>query len=107
MTQDEMIDMPPDELADEPADEREVAERPLIDDLRAAQDPTLDAIQSYLQEIGRVPLLSAAEEVELAERMARGRAAAGRLESGEDLAPQLRAALRADVERGEAARSHL
>ena len=33
------------------------------------QEPTLDSVQHYLQEIGRVSLLSAAEEVELAERM--------------------------------------
>jgi len=43
------------------------------------QEPTLDSVQHYLQEIGRVSLLSAAEEVELAERMERGHAAARRL----------------------------
>src|SRR5262249_11724754 len=62
-----------------------------------AQEPTLDSVQHYLQEIGRVSLLSAAEEVELAERMERGAAAMRRLESGEHLSPQLRAALRADI----------
>jgi RNA polymerase primary sigma factor len=107
MTSDEPIEIPPDEPVDELVGESEENDRPLLDDLQAAQDPTLDSIQSYLQEIGRVPLLSAAEEVELAERMARGSAAALRLESGEELPLQLRVALRADIERGQAARSHL
>jgi RNA polymerase primary sigma factor len=88
-------------------DEAEGDERPLIDELQAAQDPTLDAVQSYLNEIGRVRLLTAAEEVELAERMARGDAARARLNSGEPLEPRLRLALRADGERGEEARQHL
>jgi len=33
------------------------------------QEPALDSVQHYLQEIGRVSLLSASEEVELAEAM--------------------------------------
>jgi RNA polymerase primary sigma factor len=88
-------------------DEPEIDERPLIDELQAAQDPTLDSVQSYLNEIGRVRLLNAAEEVDLAERMERGDAARQRLESGESMTPRLRLALRADVERGEEARQHL
>jgi RNA polymerase primary sigma factor len=70
-------------------------------------EPTLDSVQHYLQEIGRVQLLSAAEEVELAERMERGNAAVRRLASAEDLSPQLRAALKADVASGHEARRHL
>ncbi|KAB8144673.1 sigma-70 family RNA polymerase sigma factor [Chloroflexia bacterium SDU3-3] len=76
-------------------------------DLAGEQPATLDAIQSYLNEIGKVALLSAAEEVDLAQRMERGKAAARRLASGEDLAPPLRAALLADVARGEQARAWL
>jgi RNA polymerase primary sigma factor len=71
------------------------------------QEPTLDSVQHYLQEIGRVALLSAAEEVELAERMERGKAAAQRIISTEDLSTQLRAALRGDVLSGQEARRHL
>ena len=71
------------------------------------QEPTMDSVQHYLQEIGRVSLLSAAEEVELAERMERGSAAAHRLESGEHFAPQLRMALHADMASGTEARRHL
>lgn len=70
-------------------------------------DSTLDSIQHYLQEIGRVALLSAAEEIELAERMERGAAAARRLASAEDLGPHLRHALRADIANGQEARRHL
>jgi RNA polymerase primary sigma factor len=71
------------------------------------QEPTLDSVQHYLQEIGRVSLLSASEEVELAERMERGKAATQRQASAEDPSPQLRAALRADVVSGQEARRHL
>lgn len=79
----------------------------VIATMRAASDPTLDTIQSYLNEIGRVKLLSAAEEVELADGMSRGRAAERRLASAEDLTPQLRAALRVDCQRGKDARQKL
>jgi RNA polymerase primary sigma factor len=60
-----------------------------------------------LQEIGRVSLLSALEEVELAERMERGKAASQRLASAEELSGQLRTALRVDVISGQEARRHL
>ena len=42
----------------------------LEQELATIPDPTMDAVQSYLNEIGRVPLLSAIEEVELAEAIA-------------------------------------
>ncbi len=72
------------------------------------QEPSLDSVQHYLQEIGRVSLLSASEEVELAERMERGKAASQRMMSAdEELSGSLRAALRADVGSGQDARRHL
>jgi RNA polymerase primary sigma factor len=70
-------------------------------------EPALDAVQHYLQEIGRVSLLTASEEVELAERMERGDAARERLASTDDANPQLRRALEADVISGNDARRHL
>lgn len=97
--------------SDEPETEHlveveDLAHEPL-EDVRLGVEPTLDAVQHYLQEIGRVALLTASEEIELAERMERGDAAQDRLESGEDVSPQLLRALEADVLSGIEARRHL
>jgi RNA polymerase primary sigma factor len=88
-------------IADVEALANDILEEPL------QAEPALDSVQHYLQEIGRVSLLSAAEEVELAERMERGKAATVRLASAEVLSAQLRTALRADVFSGQDARRHL
>jgi RNA polymerase primary sigma factor len=88
-------------IADVEALANDILEEPL------QQEPALDSVQHYLQEIGRVSLLSAAEEVELAERMERGKAATVRLASVEILSAQLRTALRADIYSGQDARRHL
>ena len=88
-------------IADVEALANDILEEPL------QAEPALDSVQHYLQEIGRVSLLSAAEEVELAERMERGKAATVRLASAEVLSGQLRTALRADVFSGHDARRHL
>jgi RNA polymerase primary sigma factor len=87
------------ELAVEPPDEPAAPAAP--------GENTIDAVQHYLQEIGKVALLSASEEVELAERMERGDAAQERLLSSEPLSLPLRRALEADVASGEGARRHL
>jgi RNA polymerase primary sigma factor len=94
---------PPDDehAAEAPDLAQEIVEEP------TTPESTLDAIQHYLQEIGRVSLLNAAEEVELAERMERGHAAGRRLVEGEEVSPQLRLALRGDVASGQDARRHL
>jgi RNA polymerase primary sigma factor len=70
-------------------------------------DSSLDSIQNYLQEIGRVSLLNAAEEVELAERMERAAAAADRLATEEQLSAAQRSELLAEVDSGQEARRHL
>ena len=88
-------------IADVEALANDILEEPL------QAEPALDSVQHYLQEIGRVSLLSAAEEVELAERMERGKAATLRLASAEVLSAQLRMALRADIFSGQDARRHL
>ena len=88
-------------IADVEALANDILEEPL------QAEPALDSVQHYLQEIGRVSLLSAAEEVELAERMERGKAAVVRLASAEVLNAQLRTALRADIFSGQDARRHL
>ncbi len=73
----------------------------------ATESAVLDAVQHYLQEIGRVALLTASEEIELAERMERGDAARERLKQNDDLSLHLRRALHEDVESGVEARRHL
>ncbi len=61
-----------------------------------------DSLGFYLQDIGAIPLLTAAEEVELAKTIDHGRNAAQKLDL--PLNDEERAAARAEVERGEAAR---
>ncbi len=63
-----------------------------------------NAISLYLREIGRIPLLTMEEEVELAQQMERGRLAQRCLISGEK---ENRAMLEQQVRKGQAAREHL
>jgi RNA polymerase primary sigma factor len=66
-----------------------------------------DPVKMYLQEIGRIPLLSAQQEVELALRIeARGRALA-RLSGDEELSAADRAVLGREVKVGEQAQQRL
>jgi len=72
----------------------------------AAED--VDTVGQYLKEMSRVPLLSAEEEIALAERVARGREAENTLKKRRrELTKQQRAALQAQIEDGLAAREHL
>jgi len=102
------------------ASEDEAAEH-LIDDDEEEEDEfndrtndgLLEAIEAddtvglYLKEIGRVPLLTAPQEVDLAQRMERGREARERLQSEADLTLQEQECLHLLVEDGLAAREHL
>ncbi|WP_132876564.1 RNA polymerase sigma factor [Tamaricihabitans halophyticus] len=70
-----------------------------------------DSVRAYLKQIGKVALLNAEEEVELAKRIEAGLYAAERVrtyeEEGEKLQPQMRRDLRWIVRDGERAKSHL
>jgi RNA polymerase primary sigma factor len=70
-----------------------------------------DSVRAYLKQIGKVALLNAEEEVELAKRIEAGLYAADRVRKTEDvgdkLSPQLRRDLRWVVRDGERAKNHL
>ncbi|MFL6144050.1 MAG: RNA polymerase sigma factor [Labedaea sp.] len=70
-----------------------------------------DSVRAYLKQIGKVALLNAEEEVELAKRIEAGLYAAERVRSAEEdaekLNPQMRRDLRWIVRDGERAKNHL
>ncbi|WP_112282477.1 RNA polymerase sigma factor [Prauserella muralis] len=70
-----------------------------------------DSVRAYLKQIGKVALLNAEEEVELAKRIEAGLYAAERLrvaeDEGEKLSTQMRRDLKWIVRDGERAKSHL
>jgi RNA polymerase primary sigma factor len=72
---------------------------------------SVDSVRAYLKQIGKVALLNAEQEVELAKRIEAGLYAAERLRRAGDvtdqLSPQLRRDLRWIVRDGQRARNHL
>ncbi len=79
-----------------PTDDREVQMAgPKRNGHRGARGPD-DLVGRYLNEIGQYPLLTAAEEIELAQQIEAGKEATERLDD-DDLSPSVRATLRRDV----------
>ncbi len=76
------------------------------DDNYLANIDTDDTIGLYLKEVGRVPLLTAVQEVELAQRIERGRLAREELARG-NVTPRRRQELQMLIEDGWLAREHL
>ena len=66
-----------------------------------------DPVRMYLQEIGRVPLLDAQQEVELSMLMETGRRAVEKLGSGEAIGPEETAILHRSRREGERAQQRL
>ncbi|WP_329398578.1 RNA polymerase sigma factor [Streptomyces melanogenes] len=80
-------DVPPVEIVDEVVDVPEPPER--VPGRADTGGPSSDLFRQYLREIGRIPLLTAAEEVELARRVEAGLFAEEKLSNTPDLDSQL------------------
>ncbi|HEX6921873.1 MAG TPA: RNA polymerase sigma factor [Actinomycetes bacterium] len=103
-------------LEEEPTDLPEGAEEFVLADDDEEDAPaqqvatagaTADPVKDYLKQIGKVALLNAEQEVELAKRIEAGLFAEEKLNSGEKFAPKLKKELDWIAEDGRRAKNHL
>jgi RNA polymerase primary sigma factor len=73
----------------------------------AAAGATADPVKDYLKQIGKVPLLNAEQEVELAKRIEAGLFAEDKLAAADKLAPKLKREMEIIAEDGRWAKNHL
>jgi RNA polymerase primary sigma factor len=104
----EMVTIEP-EANDEPTAEELAAEAEAEEqaEIEAGATLSVDVLRLYLNQIGRVPLLTAEQEVELARAMEAGLFAAERLSQGGKISPQLKSDLEQIVREGERAKQHM
>ncbi|MET9854952.1 RNA polymerase sigma factor [Streptomyces sp. NPDC006450] len=73
----------------------------------AVAGATADPVKDYLKQIGKVPLLNAEQEVELAKRIEAGLFGEDKLANSDKLAPKLKRELEIIAEDGRRAKNHL
>ena len=104
---DNTLGEPSDEdLIEEEETEKDGRREIAVEDNYLANIDTDDSIGLYLKEVGRVPLLTAEQEVDLAQRIERGRLGREDLAKG-NVRPRRRQELQLFIEDGWAAREHL